>query len=220
MGIIWLLLDGMVLFLLFAYMRKGFRDGFLASAVRLFALLFLFAALASFSKWLSELVYDSLLHERVSAGIQEMLKDPSKLNTSGAQGQFLQNNLQQILGFLQKGTWQGQGAAAVAEYASLHFVKPVLGKVVGLLLFLVLMAVANTVLAFVIRSLRLVNKAPLIGPLNRGLGLCAGAGVGLLWVTVLTQATRLALLLYKNGTLSQLIADSFLFQFFYNFKLF
>lgn len=124
---------------------------------------------------LAPIVYRELLREPIAAQVGKALQNAGGDAAAVAEQlsglpQALRNAIVEVL---------GQNAAALPEQVA-DALEPVLLPFLQVVLFLLFCAALRWVCAMVVRLLRHVNDVPLLGGLNRLLGLVLGLVVGLL----------------------------------------
>ena len=108
-------------------------------------------------------------------------------------------------------------AAALADTVVHGVLEPLLTPVLSLALFFVIYGLLRMLVSLLVTVLGLVNKLPLIGAVNRGLGFLAGGITGLVDL-YLVLCVLWALVVVTGGSLSALneavLGDSVFYQMF------
>lgn len=227
-----LIFDILVVIIIFLFVIKGANDGFIATVVKFFSVAIAFVVALIVCKWLAQFVYDGFFHEKIVTSLKDM-----KLITDSTGAVRLQESLKNlggIIGFLAanfaggftaglEGLSEAQVSAALGSMASEisnTLVRPMFVSVFSTIFFLVVFMILGLILSLFSKGLKSINKVPLVGAFNRGLGFISGIGIGFVWVLVLVQIIKLWVLVSGNTNLQVTINETYIFQFFYNLKLF
>ena len=98
-------------------------------------------------------------------------------------------------------------ADALKDVATLD-VTPVVNGIVGILGFVVTVIVLRVAMVVVEFALGIVSKLPLIGPMDKILGIACGAGKGLIWCWVILAVVSVLALTGTNTELAGYISQS------------
>lgn len=98
-------------------------------------------------------------------------------------------------------------ADALKDVATLD-VTPVVNGIVGILGFVVTVIVLRVAMVVVEFALGIVSKLPLIGPMDKVLGVACGAGKGLIWCWVILAVVSVLALTGTNTELAGYISQS------------
>ncbi|HJB25587.1 MAG TPA: CvpA family protein [Firmicutes bacterium] len=218
-----ILLDIAVVLLLLGGIFKGKHDGFLKSLILFLGGVASLLIAGFLSGWLADWIYDSFLRERIAASVLGAMQQ------NGAQQ--LTDSLQGILAAL--GGMLGMVAQAF-DLSSLQlsaeqiasaldgnlselsgvltdqvFGPPVRGLVAAIA-FVILFSLCLLVFRLIGRSLQAVNRVPIVGGINRLLGMVFGFFNAAFWLVVLSFVFSLLLMLFgsQDGFLSQQTVDS------------
>ena len=152
----------------------SWRKGFLAGLAELAGTLFSAAAALVGSRTLAPQFYDWFVREAVTEKVQQAVTETGTGLDGTLQGlDFLPEALRETL----SGMVDTAGSGLTDQIGAL--LEPVILPLVQVLVFVVLCLVLRIVVAVLVKLLRLVNVVPLVGGLNRllglALGLCTGA---------------------------------------------
>lgn len=103
-----------------------------------------------------------------------------------------------------------------------HMIRPLFTIAVQTVAFIVIFAVVSAVIAILAGVLKIVNKIPVVGTVNRILGLLAGAISGLLSVAVICIVVRFLVSLTDGSVIflnDSTIGQTMLFRYFYDMDI-
>ncbi|MBQ8623733.1 MAG: CvpA family protein [Oscillospiraceae bacterium] len=116
----------------------------------------------------------------------------------------------------------GGNADETARATEENIVAPIIKGILKILVWLVLMIVFRLIIGPVSDSFKLVNKIPLIGPVNSLLGAILGAVEGIIFIYALSLAVKLAVYLTEGSLMfinDQTISQTYIFRYFYYFDI-
>lgn len=179
----------------------SWRKGFLAGLAELAGALFSAVAAVFASRTLAPQVYNWFVRDSVTGRVQQAVSETGDGLTGTVQGlDFLPEAVRQSL----TGLVQTAGDNLTDQIGAL--LEPVLLPLVQVVLFVLLCVVIRWVVALLVKALRLVNDVPLVGGVNRLLGLLLGLCNGALDCWLLALALWF-LLGVTGGRLSFLTSD-------------
>lgn len=100
-----------------------------------------------------------------------------------------------------------------------HMIRPLFTLAVQTVAFIVIFAVVSAVIAIIANALKIVNKVPVVGSVNRVLGCVAGLVSGLLSVAVICIVVRFMVSLTDGSVIflnNDTIGQTVLFRYFYD----
>ena len=162
------------------------RKGFLASSVQLGGNVFSLVGARVFSGWAAAEVFQRFLAGSFRTQIAAHLSEDGVVNLSGI--------AQQYAGFLPEsfrasivaacersiGAVLADNAVVLADSIVENVLQPLLTPVITLVLFFLFYALLRLLVSMLVTVLGLVNKLPVIGTVNRGLGWLVGGATALL----------------------------------------
>ena len=158
---------------------SSWRKGFLASLAELVGTVVAAGVAIFASHTLAGPVYEPFLSGSVSAKVESAVAQSGGDLAAAVQGmEFLPATVRETLSTMV------QGAGSVLPEQITTALQPILLPFVQVLLFVVLCLVLRWIFRLVVGLLCHVNSVPLVGGINRALGLVLGLGVGALdcWV--------------------------------------
>lgn len=167
--------------------------------------------------------------DEIKTGVEESVIE--KMLTSLLGGAVSNDLLNEMLVSIE-GTTEGIGNVLsafiggdkqeTAIAAEENLVAPVVKGLLKIIVWLVLMLLFRLIIAPVSDSFKLVNKIPLIGPVNSLLGAVLGAVEGIIFIYALALAIRLAIYLTEGSLMfinNQTIELTRIFKIFYNLDI-
>lgn len=103
-----------------------------------------------------------------------------------------------------------------------HMIRPLFTLAVQTAAFIVIFAAVYAVIAIIANALKVVNRIPVVGPVNRLLGCAAGLVSGLLSIAVICIVVRLMVSLTDGSVIflnDDTIAQTVLFRHFYDMEI-
>lgn len=151
----------------------SWRKGFLASLAELVGTIIAAGVAICASDLLAGPLYETFLSGSVSAKVESAVAQSGGDLAAAVQGMdFLPDTVRQTLSTMV------QGAGDMLPDQITTALQPILLPFVQVLVFVVLCMVVRWLLRLVVGLLQQVNGVPLVGGLNRALGLVFGLGVG------------------------------------------
>ncbi len=224
-------LDIGAILILLAGIFKGKRDGFLKSVILLVGGLISLVIAGLLSGWLSDWIYNSFLRDQIAASVQKAMQEHAtgQLTDSlegilAAFGGFLGiiaksfdlSSLQFSADQIEK-VLSGNLTELSGTLTDQVFGPPVKGLVTTIV-FIILFALCLLVFRLIGKSLQAVNRVPIVGGINRLLGMVFGFFNGAFWLVILTIVFYLLLLVMGTQTgffSQQTIEHSWLFGWIY-----
>ena len=161
---------------------SSWRKGFLASLTELIGAVIAAVAAIEVSGMLSGPIYEAFISGSVTARVEDAVIQSGGDLAAAVQGMdFLPDTVREAL------IQMVQGAGSTLPEQISTALEPVILPFVQVLLFVVLCMVVRWILSLLAGLLRQVNGVPLVGGINRVLGLVLGLGTGALdcWLLAL-----------------------------------
>lgn len=214
-----LLCVALVLIVARGYARKGLAS----TLVELVGTLASVLGANWFANWAAPQIFDGLLAERFRARIAQIVVDTGSVN--------LTDIAEQVVGFLPDSFIQkvvtsvessldsalAGNAQQIADQLLTQVIQPLFVPVIIMVLFFVAFVLLRMVVSLLANLLTIVNKIPLLGAANQGLGFVGGMLVGLLYLFIGLCAVW-ALIAVTGGGLPYLndvaLADSLCYKIF------
>lgn len=205
-------LDVAVILLLVGGVFKGRRDGFLKSLILFVGGLASLIIAGYLSHWFSDWLYDAFLREKISHSVLEAMQNSGADQlTASLQGTLAA--IGGILGMIAKafhasslqltadqlaqalmGNLEGLSATLTDQV----FGPPVKG-LVSAISFVVLFSLCMIVFRLIGRTLQSVNRVPIVGGINRLLGMAFGLANAAFWLIVLSFVFYLLTLAFPSS---------------------
>ena len=156
------------------------RRGFVATVVGLVGNLAAILGAKFASDWAAPQIFDRLMAQRFQRSIAETLAETGSMDLSALTGQlggFLPESLRQsILDQFGQTITQAVGAEAETLAATIvtDVVQPLMTPVLAIVVFFVVFALCRMVVSILVNLLVGVNNLPLLGVVNRTLGIVVG----------------------------------------------
>ena len=185
------------------------RKGFLASIVKLVGNLLSLICAKQFAGATSGLVFDNFLAPNFHTQIVESLSADGIVDLSGIASRyagFLPESFREsIVDACEKSisTALSNNADALASIIVENILRPLITPVISLVLFFVAYALMRMVISMLVSVLGLVNRLPVIGTVNRWLGLSIGGFASLIDI-YLVLCVLWAVIVITGGNLSVL----------------
>lgn len=193
------------LVLVICYSRKGF----LAAIVQLFGNLISLAGAHRFAKWAAALVFENFLAGSFRAKIAAGIAENGAADLSGIARQyagFLPESFREpIVEACERSISSAltDNAAVLADTIVTNVLQPLLTPIISLVLFFVAYALLRMILSMLVTVMGLINKLPVIGTVNRWLGMVVGALASLVDI-YLVLCIVWAVIVITGGSLSVL----------------
>ncbi len=119
-------------------------------------------------------------------------------------------------------TFIGGNAEETARVTEERIAAPIIKGLLKILIWLVLVFIFQLIIRPVSDSFKIVNKIPLIGPVNSLFGAILGAVEGIIFIYALSLAVKLAVYLTEGSLMfinNQTISQTYIFKYFYYFDI-
>lgn len=223
-----LILDLVLLAIVIVTVIVAANRGFLATVLKLCG-----TALALIASWfaadhLSAAVFDNFFKNNMVEQTSQMLSESGQVSVQAIVDKltaFLPDSLvEQLLG----STQQLQGmldsdAPGVATQVVEQVVAPLVLPIISVVVFFVVFAISNVLIGFLVSALTNVNRIPLMGGLNRTLGVVAGLVLGIIYVLLALCALWAVVVITGDGLPyfnSTVMEGSLFYQFFSKYNPF
>lgn len=186
---------------------SGFKKGFLKTAFSLVSWI-LVLVLCNFATPIVtdlliehteiEVVVEKTVNEKLSSAIEEVLQNGGVSDLEAA----LPGEIKEML------LGENENFSELLLQSGSIDVTPVVDGIIGILGFVVTVIVLRIAMVVVEFLLGVVAKLPLIGPMDKLLGIACGAGKGLIWCWVILAIVSVLALTGTNTELATYIAQS------------
>ncbi len=215
-----------VLAILAVSMIRGWRRGFLGVLFSLVSVIVLIILIARFTPKISAFLQDNTkIYERVETSCVERVED--WLETSSGEDEepsLLPRVIERYLDIdakdlvkLEEGTQEAQ--QSVRELLAQEIGGRLAHAILSGAVFLIALILAIIVIKVIEHLLKLVNKIPILGAINRGLGILAGGFEGLIIVWVIFMAVSLFAGAGSEGPVIRQIEGNIFLSFLYQNNL-
>ena len=223
-----LILDLVLLAIIIVTVIVAANKGFLSTVLNLCGTAIALAASWFAADHLSATVFDNFFKNNMVEQTTQMISESGQVSIQSVIDKlaaFLPDSLvEKLLG----GTQQLQGmldsnAPGVATQVVDQVIAPLVLPIISVVVFFVIFAVLSVLIRFLISALTNVNRIPVMGGLNRTLGIVAGLVLGIIYVLLALCALWAAVIItgdglpYFNSTVMQ---GSLFYQFFSRFNPF
>lgn len=221
------IMDGVILLFFVYFIVRGKSRGFIATFISFIGSFVATVASAMVSSWLSPLLFGKYIRQPlidglISAFTNNAGSDLTSSITAALEGmpdfiqEFVNENIVVFTQDMESGVNESVRAGAT-QFVD-NSLQPMIQSVLYLMIFLVLTALLNVLVRFVVKRLEALNRIPVIGGLNSVLGAGIGFLQGLLMAYLILALINLFIALtgnlnpYMN---TAVINNSILTQYFY-----
>lgn len=221
--VIGILIDLILLLIVVVCAKSGSKNGFAKTLVSFFGIFIAFILAVLLCKPIANGIYSGVIEKPVTSGIENAINKQIDDNVSGnldSQQVILSVEeaidklpafVKNAVNFEDKKTqlstnmdeFKSQGVSEFSQKIADTVVKPAAITVLSVVSFIVILLIAAIVCAIIAKSLKLVNKIPLLGSLNAFLGGLLGVLKGIIIVLVINWA--LVLIVGDGGKLFSVI---------------
>lgn len=194
----------MLLVVAFAYSRKGLLAGIIQFLGNLISLL---GAMA-ISDWIAPRIFAQFFQTGFVDKVESTISVEGSVNIqsliekyAGFLPDTLKSNLMNSATDMVTGTAPDLASRLVDE-----IIAPLFTPIIAVVVFFVAFAVCKVVVSFLVTVLTNLNKVPLLGSLNKGLGFVLGLGAGVVDLYLL-QCVVWAIIVITGGTIAVLNAE-------------
>lgn len=209
------LLVAVVVITVLHYVHKGFLAGLLDLVGNLAALLVAWLVAGKLSPTVFENFFRSGLIDQITQAVQQQGGASAMAVLQNFEGIIPQQMLDQMAQSLQE--ILSSGTPDIAAQIVEHIIAPLVVPMISVVVFFAAFALCRLLVKLLVTILANVNRIPLVGSVNRSLGVVVGLAAGVINV-VLILCLLWAVLVITGGNLpvlnEQALSGSYLYQFF------
>ncbi len=185
-----IILDIILVVVLILCVIEGYKKGFLKSLIGLIGKIASIIVATYLSLPIAQYLYDNIIAKRLASLVREALAVP---NQAEALSEFLSHPTIAMLGSVGISLPSAEQLIGLGEESAIQFftsgaVGDFLSSLIRGFAFILLMFLFSIVVSIVIRVVGGITRLPLIGTVDRTLGLMLGAIKGALWLFIISVA--------------------------------
>ena len=208
-----IIFDGVLILILVISIYKGYKDGFVKTLLSFISLIIAGAIAFFIANFLSGLIYINIISPNIINSVinnenfsSTNIIDSTKMvleilpQLTGNLVDYSQNNFGEVLQIV-TGNFQGTDADLINKIIDVTL-GPIIKSAVTLAIWCVLFLIMIPVTRIMIRKFKYINNIPIIGGVNKVLGLVSGTLIGAVFVFVVVVGLRVGVLFSNEKTLS------------------
>ena len=208
-----IIFDGVLILILVISIYKGYKDGFVKTLLSFISLIIAGAIAFFIANFLSGLIYINIISPNIINSVinnenfsSTNIIDSTKMvleilpQLTGNLVDYSQNNFGEVLQIV-TGNFQGTDADLINKIIDVTL-GPIIKSAVTLAIWCVLFLIMIPVTRIMIRKFKYINNIPIIGGVNKVLGLVSGTLIGAVFVFVVVVGLRVGVLFSNEQTLS------------------
>lgn len=183
-----IILDIILVVTLILCVFEGYRKGFLKSLIGLIGKIVSIIVSAYISLPVAQYLYNNIISKRLASIVKTALMAPNQIE---AISEFLSHPTISMLGSVGIALPSAEQLAGLGEDSAVRFftsgpAADFLTSLIRIVLFVLLMFAFSIVVSIIIKIVGGITKLPLIGTVDKTLGLILGIAKGAIWVLILS----------------------------------